>query len=303
MNISIGSETSSKFNEECRIKTENLLKGFDELGLSNQSQIGKKEIMDFLDSRSRSNRFDPNMAQKLLTILDINDSNSITVEEFIKIFLQFEIDLKNNANDFNKKLKNESTVCASYEENCRKYQNERINPEGFCDNAKLNVEITEVEIQEPLEGVSEIIIRLLYNNDEKQTKFTNENNNILLNEKFGFKPYSKKDRFIFRMLGVTDQGEFEIGSKQFPLDELTLQEEYGVQIAIPAINDEEKIAAYINAKIFLYWSDFEFFDDKRKKSQNKIKKLKEALSKSNQYLEKIQEIYGDLNKKNNNNDL
>jgi hypothetical protein len=91
-----------------------------------------------------------------------------------------------------------------------------------------------------------------------------------------------------------NNNESEIGSKRFPLDEITSQEEYIVQITIPEVEDEDQVAAYINCKIVLFWSDYEFYEEKKKKSEQKLKKLKEAANKTSYYLQKIKEIYGDL---------
>ena len=91
-----------------------------------------------------------------------------------------------------------------------------------------------------------------------------------------------------------NNNESEIGSKRFPLDEITSQEEYIVQITIPEIDDEDQVAAFINCKIVLFWSDYEFFEEKKKKSEQKLKKLNDALNKTNYYLQKIKEVYGDL---------
>jgi hypothetical protein len=99
------------------------------------------------------------------------------------------------------------------------------------------------------------------------------------------------------MKKIDDQNqESDIGSKVFPLDEITSQEEYIVQITIPEIEDEDQAAAYINCKIELFWSDYEFYEEKKKKSEQKLKKLNEALSKTSLYLQKIREVYGDLKK-------
>ena len=96
-----------------------------------------------------------------------------------------------------------------------------------------------------------------------------------------------------------NNNESEIGKKRFPLDEITSQEEYTVQITIPEIDDEEQEAAQIHCKIVLLWSDYEFFEEnfeeKKKKSESKLKKLNEALNKTNFYLKNIKEIYGELN--------
>ena len=117
-------------------------------------------------------------------------------------------------------------------------------------------------------------------------------NNVPVNEKFEFKPTSRRDHFEFIMKKIDDQNqESDIGSKLFPLGEITSQEEYIVQITIPEIEDEEQVAAYINCKIVLFWSDYELYEEKKKKSENKLKKIRDAINKTNLYLEKMREIY------------
>ena len=65
-----------------------------------------------------------------------------------------------------------------------------------------------------------------------------------------------------------DNVESIIGSKKFPLDQITFQEEYLVQITIPEMEGEEEIAAaIINCKIVLFLSDYEFFEEKKKMSK------------------------------------
>jgi len=297
-NNSIVSETSSKFNEESRLKIDNLMNAFEELGWDNQKELNQDEIRYFLNNRTKDGQFDPTLAQKLFSILDIDEQNRITGEEFIKGYLQFEADLKKNNDEFNKKFNQEQNNYNNLEEQCRRYKSEKLSPEGFCENAKITVEITDVMIQKQIEGINAIIIKVIYNDEIKEKKLSindPSNNNLIVNEKFEFKPTSRKDRFEFFMIKVDENNnESEIGSKRFPLDEITSQEEYIVQITIPEIEDEEQIAAFINCKIVLFWSDYEFFEEKKKKSEAKLKKIKEASSKTNYYLQKIKEIYGDL---------
>ena len=297
-NNSILSETSSKFNEESRLKIDTLMNAFDELGWDNQKDLNQDEIRYFLNNRTKEGQFDPTLAQKLFSILDVDDQNRITVEEFIKGYLHFEADLKKNNDEFNKKFLQEQNNFNNLEEQCRLYKSEKLSPEGFCENAKITVEITDVNIQKEIEGINSIIIKVIYNDDIKEKKLMiNEgsNNNLIVNEKFEFKPTSRRDRFEFIMIKVDENNnESEIGSKRFPLDEITSQEEYIVQITIPEIEDEDQAAAYINCKIILFWSDYEFFEEKKKKSEQKLKKLNEALNKTNYYLQKIKEIYGEL---------
>lgn len=298
-NYSMQSETSSKFNEESRAKIDTLITAFDHLGWDNQKDLNQEEILYFLNGRTKDGQFDQTLAQKIFTVLDVDDSNHITVEEFIKGYLQFEADLKKNNEDFNKKYQQEQNNFNDFDEQCRIYKSEKLNSEGFCENAKITVEITDVDIKKSLEGIDSIIIRVVYNDEIKE--FNINGNNALINKKFEFKPKSRRDHFEFIMKGINDHNkEFDIGNKVFPLDEVTSQEEYTVQITIPEIEDENQVAAFINAKIILYWSDFEFYESKKKKSEQKLKKYKDALNKTNQYLNKIKEIYGDAGSSQNN---
>ena len=299
-NNSIVSETSSKFNEESRLKIDNLMNAFEELGWDNQKDLNQDEIRYFLNNRTKDGQFDPTLAQKLFSILDIDEQNRITGEEFIKGYLQFEADLKKNNDEFNKKFNQEQNNYNNLEEQCRIYKSEKLSPEGFCENAKITVEITDVMIQKQIEGINAIIIKVIYNDEIKEKKLSindPSNNNLIVNEKFEFKPTSRRDRFEFIMIKLDENNnESEIGSKKFPLDEITSQEEYIVQITIPEIDDEDQVAAYINCKIILFWSDYEYYEEKKKKSEQKLRKLNEALSKTNYYLQKIKEVYGDLNR-------
>ena len=299
-NISMASETSSKFNEESRMKIDILMNAFEELGWDNQKDLTQNEILLFLNRHSKQGQFDQTLAQKLFQILDVDNQNQITVEEFIKGYLQFEADLKKNNDEFTKRFIQEQNNCNNLEEQCRLYKSEKLSPEGFCENAKITVEITDVDIQKEIEGINSIIIKVIYNEKVEEKKLLinkkSNNNNLIVNERFEFKPTSRQDRFEFIMIKVDeDNVESIIGSKRFPLDQITSQEEYLVQITIPELDGEEEIAAaVINCKIVLFWSDYEYFEEKKKKSESKLKKIKEASNKTNYYLQKIKEIYGDL---------
>ena len=294
-NISMASETSSKFNEESRIKIDILMNAFEELGWDNQKDLTQNEILLFLNGHSSQGQFDQTLAQKLFQILDVDDQNKITVEEFIKGYLQFEADLKKNNDEFNKRFMKEQNNYNNLEEQCRLYKSEKLSPEGFCENAKITVEINDVDIQKEIEGINSVIIKVIYNDkiEEKKLMINNKNNNLIVNEKFEFKPTSRKDKFEFIMLTVDESNvESVIGSKRFPLDQITSQEEYLVQITIPEMEGDEEIsAAVINCKIILFWSDYEFYEEKKKKSEAKLKKIKEASNKTSYYLQKIKEIY------------
>ena len=283
-----------------KAKIDSLVTGFTNDGYKSTNRIGQRELLEFLNKRTSTGLFDQLLSEKLFQVLNLDHMSTLSVEEFINGFLQFEEDIKRNAELFNMKLNQEQEIYANLEEQCRRYKSEKLNSEGLCENAKVYGEITDIDIKKKLEGIKEIIIKLIYNekSEELHFKIGDINSNEMLNKSFEFKPTSRKDHFEFIMKGINDRNQiFDIGSKVFPLTDVNSHEEYLVQIVVPELDNEEEVAAYIHAKIVLYWSDYKFYEKQRKKAESKLKKLTSAMNKAADYLRKIREIYGDLTKK------
>ena len=305
-------DSSSSINTLTQKKMEALLNAFNEMDLDSNQELNQEELTNFINSRSRN--FDQVLINKLFTILDLNDNNSISIEEFIRGYIQFELDIKKTKNDLNNKYLNEKQNFDDLSEQMKKYQTEKLNSEGFCENASITVIIDDVNFQTKLEGIKSIGIKIIYNDEVKETKFKSGKLNFELKEKFVFKPKSRKDHFEFVLKENTDNDEtIELGNKIFPLDSTESQDEYDVKIIIPDLYDSSKEIAHINTKIIFYWSDFEFYEQKKLNSQKKLNKLENAIQKTNNYLQILNEIYGnnnvlnglinqpDLNDNNNNN--
>lgn len=288
---SMDSESSSKFNERSRGKLESLMRAFNKLNWNNQKEMTKDEMIFFLNNNTMNNEeFDSLLADKLFQVLDVESSNKITVEEFIKGYLQFDSDLQKNNEGFNNKLLSEQNNLNNLEEQCRNYKDEKLNSEGFCENAKITIEITKIDIRSETDDEAyKNIIEINYNDQTKQYTFDSGQD---INKIFEFTSTSRNDHCEFVLKYANERDEVnEMGKKVFPLNKIITQEEYTVQIMIPKIDNEEAEAALINAKITLHWSDFKYFDDKRKKSEQKIRKIEEAITKTNKYLKEINDIY------------
>ena len=284
-----------------KAKIDSLVAGFTNSGFKSGDRVGQTELLQFLNRRSSSGKFDPIISQKLFEVLSLDAMSAISVEEFINGFLQFEEEIRKNAEIFNIKFAKEEEIYSQLSEECRRYKEEKLNAEGLCENSKVSGEITEIDIKRKLEGIKEIIIKIVFNEKSEELHFKIGDLNSaseMANKTFEFKPTSRKDHFEFIMKGINERNQiFDIGSKVFPLTEVNSQEEYLVQIVVPEIENEEQIAAYIKAKILLYWSDYKYYEKKKKKSESKLKKLTIAKNKAEEYLRKIREIYGDLTRK------
>ena len=284
-----------------KAKIDALVSGFTTSGFKSGDQLGQAELLQFLNRRSSSGRFDSVISSKLFQVLSLDATSALTVEEFINGFLQFEEEVRKNAEMLAIKFAKEEEIYAQLSEECRKYKEEKLNEEGLCDESKVSGEITEIDIKKKLEGIKEIIIKVVFNDKSEELHFKIgdlQNSNEMANKTFEFKPSSRKDHFEFIMKGINERNQvFDIGSKVFPLTDVYSQEEYLVQIVVPEIENEEQIAAYIKAKIVLFWNDYKLYEKQKKKAENRLKKLTIAKNKAEDYLRKIIEIYGDLTKK------
>jgi len=278
-----------------KAKFSSLLRAFQDFGYESSAKTGQREFRLFLNKKSSSGNFDSLLCDKLFEVLNIEENSKISIEEFIQGFLIFEEEVSRNAESFRIKLAKEQEIYNKILRQCQLYKAEKLNAEGFADNAKIYGEITDIDIKKKLEGIKELIIVVVFNNKKEELHFKIGDPSLNLKKSFEFKPTSKKDHFEFIMKGVNEKGaEFGIGSKIFPLDDIASQEEYFVQIIVPEIDNPEKIAAYINATIILYTSDYKYYESLRRKQEKRLRKYKNACSKAEEYLKYVRDIYGDL---------
>ena len=275
-------------SENKKKKIDSLIFGFSKPSLN--TKITKIELTKYLDTYSSSGKFDQTLSDKLFQVLNLDETSSISIENFVSGFIQFEEDIKSNLTQLKQKLE------AKKEEYEKLISTIKLSEET-CANSKVYGQITDIDIKRKLKGIKEIILKVIFNDKSEEFHFTlGEDENIEQNEPkiFEFKPTSRNDHFEFIMEGLNNKNKiFDIGSKVFSLIEVKNSEEYLVQIIIPEIDDEKKVAAYINAKIILTWND-KNYEKKKEKLEKKIKKVKIALYKAVDYLRKLRDVYEKL---------
>ncbi len=281
-------------------KIDALFKGFTKKGYDSNSKINQEELLQYLNDSSNEGKFDQILSNKLFQVLNFDSDKIISIKDFISGYIQFEEDVRINVEQLNKKLKEEQNKYDQLIEKSKKYKEEKMNSEGLSENAKIYGEITDIDIQKKIKNIKEIIIKVIFNDKSEEIHFKmgDMSSGEMNNKKFEFKPTSRKDYFEFIMQGLNSKDEiFEIGRKVFPLTDVD-QEEYLVQIVVPEKKNDEKIAAYINAKIILYWNDYKEYEKQKIKIQKKLNKLMLAVNKANNYLKKIREIFERLSNNN-----
>ena len=157
----------SESNEIQKAKFASLIHAFEDFGYKSSSKIGQKEFRIFLNKKSSSGNFDTLLCNKLFEILNLNDMSSISISEFSESFLLFEEEVARNAESFHIKFLKEQEIYNKILKQVEKYRRENLNAEGFCKNAKISGEITDINIKKKLEGLKEIIIIVIFN-DKKE---------------------------------------------------------------------------------------------------------------------------------------
>ena len=285
----------SESNQIQKIKFSSLLHSFEDFGYKSSTKLGQNDFYQFLNKKSSTGSFDSLLCNKLFEVLNINSNSSIPIQEFIEGFLLFEEEVARNAESFRAKFLKEQEIYNKILKQCELYKAQNLNAEGFCKNAKISGEITDIDIKKKLEGLKEIIILVIFNNKKEELRFKIGSESSNIKKSFEFRPSSRKDLFEFVMKGVNEKNvEFDIGSKIFPLDEIASQEEYFVQIVVPEIDNPNQAAAFIDATILLYMSDYKYYEAMLRKQEKRMKKYKNAANKAAEYLKYVREIYGDL---------
>ena len=184
--VDIEESNKSSLEEEVKEKVDALLKGFSEIDINDDNQLTKEQIKSFLRNRKINGKeFDPILTNKLFEQLNVNDDNpTIETGDFVKRYIQFESDINKEAKKYSEQYKNAKLNYEQLNEECRKYQEEKVNKEGFCENAKVTVIIEDVDIKSKIEGIQSISIKLIYNDDERETEFISGSDNNQINQKF-----------------------------------------------------------------------------------------------------------------------
>lgn len=293
-NNSLNSETSSQFNEHSKKRVEALAQAFLKMKKPLNATVSQQELYTFFDERTENpHGFNRKLLQKLFDQINLKEYNTVTVEDFIRGYVQFEHNIKTNLNELYKQLLSQQEQQNKIVRDFDFYKNNQLNDEGIAANAKITVTITEVNMQKKLDDIKLILVTIKYNEMEKHTKFIlGDTSHNLTKEQFLFTPKSKKDKFIYNLKGINcDNEEFLIGQKDIDLSTVEKNEKYEIEVAIPEIDDINTIIANIKTEITFYWNDIAKYEEQLMLSQKQMMKLSKGYEQCKQYLNELREPY------------
>jgi hypothetical protein len=133
------------------------------------------QLQRFLDSYMKNgNKFDKVLAQKIFSLSDLDHDGKLTTEEFVKTYLQIEDEIKTHSKD----LHNKYTIETQHKESNYKLmlanRDERLNAEGLCEDAKVEIEIADIEfLRNTRLELSNVSIRMSIGEMSQQTRSLN----------------------------------------------------------------------------------------------------------------------------------
>ena len=282
-----------------------LLEELSKYGYSEDNLISQSELNLFFQRKSKKNELDLDFSEKLFNFLNLNKLSVITISQFISGFLQIYKEFIKKREELNKEYSEEKQIYDNLINMCTKYQDEKLNEEGFSENAKLSGEIVDLNFNLDLKEMQEIIVQIIYGeqkheitqNVEKEQE--NENNN----KSFEFKASSKKENLKFVLMSKNNLNNTqEIGSKTYSLEELDNQDPFLVKVEIPFEEDEEEtkdqFAAVLQAKLQLKWSDLKYYEQEKEKEEQQIKKLETDIEEVDETIKKLEFILSEENNEN-----
>ena len=115
-----------------KVKLNTLANFFTDLGYKVSNRVGQNEFRFLLNKKSKTGKFDQLLIDKLFEVLSLDESSTMTIEEFINGFLDFEEEVKKTAELFNIKLAQKKEIYDKILKQYNAYNTEKLNAEGFC---------------------------------------------------------------------------------------------------------------------------------------------------------------------------
>jgi hypothetical protein len=288
------SEVNSQLVEQTKAKIENIRKALMKFDKDLDDEIDQEELLNFLDSNMKNGqKFDRGLANKIFEALDLDKSGKISCEEFIRNFISIEEEIKTHAKDLQTKYMAEKEKNLNIQKMLLENQTEKLNAEGIGQNAKITIEIYNIEFLRPLSTLKRISIRIRFDAESKETRqVSGEENVVVWKEKFEFR-VQRKDIIYFEVINNDEMtGRKEVlGTVSFPLYKIERQDEYDLELEIPDENDENVNMAKINAKIQFIWSIYKYYQDLLTKSERVLQNCQAMLQKTNRLLENLNEPF------------
>ena len=279
---------NNKHFEDMKLNIKNLL------NKDLNDKLNKTEILKFLDNNSKNKQFDRNLSNKIFSsFLDNNEDENILVKDFIINYLSLIEEIDKSKIEYEKKKLLSEKNLINYKTNQNFYENENLTSENISPNTTLKISFYQVNFIKKNELNDDsyyLLIKL--NNKEYKTENFNENNYIL-DEKtntFEFKLIKKSYVLTIYLLNNKNEilNELNVNLQEF-FNTSNNIEEFKVDLEIPSNYDNETLII-INAKAFLIYDYFNYYQNLVDNENDIYNKINEKLNKINNYHKNLTDL-------------
>ena len=130
--ITKGYVKKNKIKEEIS-KEEILLNELSQYGYTEDNLISQNELALFLDRKSTKNKFDIVLLEKLFSLLNLTEYDTVTISQFVSGFIKMEEEFRKSREELNEEYLNKKKEYENILDMCKRYQSEKLNEEGFSE--------------------------------------------------------------------------------------------------------------------------------------------------------------------------
>ena len=152
----------NKSKEEEISKEEILLNELSQYGYTEDNLISQNELALFLDRKSTKNKFDIVLLEKLFSLLNLTEYDTVTISQFVSGFIKMEEEFRKSREELNEEYLNKKKEYENILDMCKRYQSEKLNEEGFSENGRLSGDIIDTTYNVDLDGIEEVILKIIY---------------------------------------------------------------------------------------------------------------------------------------------
>jgi C2 domain/EF-hand domain pair len=275
-----------------------LQKEFSEIDVDHNNYLTKEELFTYLDRKNISGKpFDRAIALELFEHMDKNSDGEITVNEFIKTYIEADEILR-------KKIEtgklNKEYYLKQYEDSIKKAEEakatERFTAAGITQGSVCHVFVLEGKSNRPAYGGSQSAFYVEVSLDRQGAQKTKVLSGIdpQWNEKFTFEVTNKDSQIRFALYDQSRGSDFE-GEAIIPLTELTNQEIHDVWFELFE-RSGAKGKAQLHVRMQWIHSKVKYWTLAAQKWQDAMRKEEDELNEYKRYIISLHEPFEGLRK-------
>ena len=262
----IDEEINENYSKDLFILYDKIREDLSSLYSKYKGKVSENNLLNYLKTKIPPNlKLDISLFQNLIQRSERDENSNISLDDFIKKYIQAHEELKFDLDNLKKLLEKEIKLKDNLKEKICASKNEKTNKNGISENSQLSTEIGKISIISKLNKESKgyYCTISLDNSEEKKTKTKSLKDNLEFYEKFSFHIDTKEKVLIYKLYSLSNTKN-PLGEVKVPLFLLNVNnEEISSQFEFK--DENQKNIALFNPKIIIVTSLYDMY---RKQNDN-----------------------------------